>query len=184
MLKCPDRSCPHVHPIERQERQAMKRFAGAGCLAIPPTLARGRVYPRRESNLRTRFRKPLLYPLSYGGSLRQYRRGPAALPTTAHLCERALHGPRSAGKPTTGRSVAGRRLVPSCPGRTTGAATRPARSHRAVPGSTEGHGHSGQSRSRGAWEATEPQPHEGRNRSGKPTILRPVRGHSGAAGRR
>ena len=24
-------------------------------------------YPRRESNLRTRFRKPLLYPLSYGG---------------------------------------------------------------------------------------------------------------------
>jgi hypothetical protein len=25
-------------------------------------------YPRQESNLRTRFRKPLLYPLSYGGS--------------------------------------------------------------------------------------------------------------------
>jgi hypothetical protein len=24
-------------------------------------------YPRRESNLRTWFRKPLLYPLSYGG---------------------------------------------------------------------------------------------------------------------
>jgi hypothetical protein len=24
--------------------------------------------PRQESNLRTRFRKPLLYPLSYGGS--------------------------------------------------------------------------------------------------------------------
>jgi hypothetical protein len=23
--------------------------------------------PRQESNLRTRFRKPLLYPLSYGG---------------------------------------------------------------------------------------------------------------------
>jgi hypothetical protein len=26
--------------------------------------------PRQESNLRTRFRKPLLYPLSYGGSKR------------------------------------------------------------------------------------------------------------------
>ncbi len=25
------------------------------------------VYPRQESNLRTWFRKPLLYPLSYGG---------------------------------------------------------------------------------------------------------------------
>ena len=24
-------------------------------------------YPRQESNLRTWFRKPLLYPLSYGG---------------------------------------------------------------------------------------------------------------------
>jgi hypothetical protein len=24
--------------------------------------------PRQESNLRTRFRKPLLYPLSYGGA--------------------------------------------------------------------------------------------------------------------
>ncbi len=27
-----------------------------------------RWYPRRESNLRTWFRKPLLYPLSYGGT--------------------------------------------------------------------------------------------------------------------
>jgi hypothetical protein len=24
-------------------------------------------YPRQDSNLRTRFRKPTLYPLSYGG---------------------------------------------------------------------------------------------------------------------
>jgi hypothetical protein len=24
--------------------------------------------PRQDSNLRTRFRKPMLYPLSYGGS--------------------------------------------------------------------------------------------------------------------
>ena len=29
---------------------------------------RPRWYPRQESNLRTRFRKPLLYPLSYGGT--------------------------------------------------------------------------------------------------------------------
>jgi hypothetical protein len=31
--------------------------------------------PRQESNLRTRFRKPLLYPLSYGGVQIKYRRG-------------------------------------------------------------------------------------------------------------
>jgi hypothetical protein len=31
-------------------------------------------YPRQESNLRTRFRKPLLYPLSYGGRTAGYQR--------------------------------------------------------------------------------------------------------------
>ena len=31
--------------------------------------AGGRECPRQESNLRTRFRKPLLYPLSYGGRI-------------------------------------------------------------------------------------------------------------------
>ena len=30
--------------------------------------------PRKDSNLRTRFRKPMLYPLSYGGGLpREFR---------------------------------------------------------------------------------------------------------------
>jgi hypothetical protein len=38
--------------------------------ADPPRLARAEGCPRQESNLRTRFRKPLLYPLSYGGSKR------------------------------------------------------------------------------------------------------------------
>ena len=43
------------------------------CLLGPRSLNRcrehrpGAVYPRQESNLRTWFRKPLLYPLSYGG---------------------------------------------------------------------------------------------------------------------
>ena len=36
--------------------------------------------PRQESNLRTRFRKPLLYPLSYGGVwLNQAVSGPVVL---------------------------------------------------------------------------------------------------------
>ena len=40
-----------------------------------PAGAHGRIHeraqcPRHESNMRTRFRKPLLYPLSYGGSRR------------------------------------------------------------------------------------------------------------------
>src|ERR1035441_9680398 len=114
MLTCADRSFPYVPPIPRQERQAMKRFAGVGRFAIPPTRARGRAYPRRESNLRTRFRNPLLYPLSYGGSLRQYRRGPAALPTTAHLCEWAPQGLHSAGKqpPAAALGAGGGAFVP------------------------------------------------------------------------
>lgn len=38
-------------------------------LVVPdaPGCARGGWYPRQESNLGTWFRKPLLYPLSYGG---------------------------------------------------------------------------------------------------------------------
>jgi hypothetical protein len=28
-------------------------------------------YPRRDSNARTRLRRPLLYPLSYGGYLKK-----------------------------------------------------------------------------------------------------------------
>ena len=34
--------------------------------------------PREESNLRTRFRKPLLYPLSYEGEADRYRPSLAA----------------------------------------------------------------------------------------------------------
>jgi aerobic-type carbon monoxide dehydrogenase small subunit (CoxS/CutS family) len=52
--------------------------------------------PRQESNLRTRFRKPLLYPLSYGGANaegtpphRQIRvsRGPGGLTGTKEGCD-------------------------------------------------------------------------------------------------
>ena len=36
-------------------------------VATSPTFRINSECPRQESNLRTRFRKPLLYPLSYGG---------------------------------------------------------------------------------------------------------------------
>jgi hypothetical protein len=47
--------------------------------------------PRQESNLRTRFRKPLLYPLSYGGGIAVCRGdvvepGPKVLSTVARPC--------------------------------------------------------------------------------------------------
>jgi hypothetical protein len=51
-------------PLRSFEERVLQRRASAqtaGC-------------PRQESNLRTRFRKPLLYPLSYGGFLAQPRR--------------------------------------------------------------------------------------------------------------
>ena len=45
-------------------RKSMLRFV----FKIPAAASlRPRWYPRQESNLRARFRKPLLYPLSYGG---------------------------------------------------------------------------------------------------------------------
>ena len=37
--------------------------------AKPPFPLNHAICPRRESNARTRFRKPMLYPLSYGGGL-------------------------------------------------------------------------------------------------------------------
>jgi hypothetical protein len=57
----------------RGRRRALPR----GCLPRPPPvdddwfqhMRAPRQCPRPESNQRTRFRKPLLYPLSYGGSL-------------------------------------------------------------------------------------------------------------------
>jgi hypothetical protein len=50
--------------------------------------------PRQESNLRTRFRKPMLYPLSYGGSDAdaRYRRAPVPNGSAAGGHSRA-HGP-------------------------------------------------------------------------------------------
>ena len=42
--------------------------ATAGPSAILLYLNAKSWYPRQESNLRTWFRKPLLYPLSYGGT--------------------------------------------------------------------------------------------------------------------
>ena len=44
---------------DRIERRRFERFSRM--------VHRCRECPRKESNLRTRFRKPVLYPLSYGG---------------------------------------------------------------------------------------------------------------------
>ena len=44
---------------------------------VAPFLRRFRECPRQESNLCTRFRKPLLYPLSYGGAARTVATRPA-----------------------------------------------------------------------------------------------------------
>ena len=65
--------------------------ATTACIVREPCVHGGSDYsercPRHESNMRTRFRKPLLYPLSYGGSgpstvtlrsARPKRRSPAA----------------------------------------------------------------------------------------------------------
>ena len=43
----------------------------------------GQWYPRQDSNLRTWFRKPLLYPLSYGGAGGVYRDVRAVMLTRA-----------------------------------------------------------------------------------------------------
>ena len=55
----------------------MFRQSTLSCLNIEPAnlqaetdtaVGKGLRCPRHESNMRTRFRKPLLYPLSYGGA--------------------------------------------------------------------------------------------------------------------
>jgi hypothetical protein len=56
-------TAPHSvlrRPVERMER---KTHTG------PPNGVRASWRPRKDSNLRTRFRKPMLYPLSYGGQI-------------------------------------------------------------------------------------------------------------------
>jgi hypothetical protein len=61
---------------------------------------RGRWYPRQELNLRTRFRKPLLYPLSYGGgacgSRISRRRGSDRTPRRAFYRVASVHGGHAA----------------------------------------------------------------------------------------
>ena len=57
--------------------------------------------PRKDSNLRTRFRKPMLYPLSYGGRRHAPMRGTALHPDTTL---RARH-PRPWSGPAQQRSL-------------------------------------------------------------------------------
>jgi hypothetical protein len=44
-----------------------RRFLCRGAVVAPLSLHLLFRRPRKDSNLRTRFRKPMLYPLSYGG---------------------------------------------------------------------------------------------------------------------
>jgi hypothetical protein len=48
--------------------------------------------PQQDSNLRTRLRRPMLYPLSYGGSLTQKCYQPEAAPVTRAQDARAPPG--------------------------------------------------------------------------------------------
>jgi hypothetical protein len=59
-----------VHPMVRRlhDSTCTTCLAPEGALLHAP----GRECPRQESNLCTRFRKPLLYPLSYGGAATDY----------------------------------------------------------------------------------------------------------------
>ena len=54
------------HPTGRIVITAVHRMGSSP--ACPPDGERRPTRPRKDSNLRTRFRKPMLYPLSYGGS--------------------------------------------------------------------------------------------------------------------
>jgi hypothetical protein len=59
-------------PQERLQRSVLRRETNELQRAVNRITGR-RIYrcPRQELNLCTRFRKPLLYPLSYGGSATQ-----------------------------------------------------------------------------------------------------------------
>ena len=50
------------------------RFSSSSCLLA----AKNRLCPRQDSNLRTRLRRPMLYPLSYEGGTGQASGGPAS----------------------------------------------------------------------------------------------------------
>ena len=67
-----------VSPGSRSETEVWAPPASASVIRISsrgfsdiPVQVSTRECPRQESNLRTRFRKPLLYPLSYGGKCGQ-----------------------------------------------------------------------------------------------------------------
>src|SRR5260370_25375408 len=76
---------PSVVPVAI--RVALLRFTGAKYRAMQ--------CPRQESNLGTRFRKPTLYPLSYGGrALQVIARGPSE-PTSLATCFRASQSLRT-----------------------------------------------------------------------------------------
>jgi hypothetical protein len=63
--------CASEHPsqtvLNGLERRIDSRRVASEVPAHRPVLAPRAECPRQESNLCTRFRKPLLYPLSYGG---------------------------------------------------------------------------------------------------------------------
>src|SRR5262249_49651434 len=54
-------------PSARAATSLATSLRGRGSLLPRPLYSQDLACPRHESNMRTRFRKPLLYPLSYGG---------------------------------------------------------------------------------------------------------------------
>ena len=50
-------------------RPALGRAGRKHVQVLAGVVTRAPSRPRQDSNLRTRFRKPMLYPLSYGGSV-------------------------------------------------------------------------------------------------------------------
>jgi hypothetical protein len=65
---------------------AAGRDAAGWSLAVPPLNCALRECPRQDSNLRTRLRRAVLYPLSYGGA-RRNSTAPGGAP--AHIAGRS-----------------------------------------------------------------------------------------------
>ena len=79
-----------------RRRSVLPRYAQVSSADLrPQKIPAQRLWPREESNLRTRIRSPLLYPLSYGARRRSVARGSARPWTAPGSCARPA-GPAAA----------------------------------------------------------------------------------------
>ena len=99
------RICSHLVPVRRGDQRpgsiAVSGAVGEPSLTCSADVSRER--PRQDSNLRTRLRRPMLYPLSYeGGGWRILGRklrsvagsgGSSRLPSGHHRLNRLMAGP-------------------------------------------------------------------------------------------